>query len=568
MMRQLYRIYLYTVSIALLILATVGLSLLLNTLFAFTPLRGLQRPEPSQQELVQSLVFAVTAWVVAGVLGALHVYLIRRDIAEYPAAGCGGVRAFFLNGAEALGALIVVVAGASSFSALAYSEPPATADVTGSFAVALGTLAAVIVLELERRRFQAGPKAPATFQRLHMFGVPLILLVVTVLTYWDTAMRTTVDLVLMQTGLYNPVDPNACSQTPNVAIQGPCNLPNAGFLWLATLVPIAVTALYAVMARNDLHSTIRTVTHIASLCLGMVALLVGVVRGIEFLLRGLFGLSVGWSDIAHPWNAPYDFISPLTSGLLLVLVFGLWLRAEQASLPLGARMTSLVTEAVVAVIFAGVFWWGIGRLAYTAFQWWGAASESYSAQWAGGIALAAAGIAYIPLAVHLRLASTQAENDAPRRGFILALLAGGIVTGAVGLTITLYTLGTYLLGAPLADWQQTVRAGLAALLVGVILVVSYGWMALQERSLTAVIERLKGAASRPTLPPTPEQPAMPAPAQAPETRVMQEPELTAAIGEVLTEYAAHHISLQEGTQRIKALLRSDVRDTTRNPTPA
>jgi hypothetical protein len=82
----LYRVYLYIVSIALLILAVVGLGILLNTLLTYTPLRGAYRLEPEQRELVQSVVFAVTAWIIAAALGALHLRLIRRDIAEYSEA--------------------------------------------------------------------------------------------------------------------------------------------------------------------------------------------------------------------------------------------------------------------------------------------------------------------------------------------------------------------------------------------------------------------------------------------------------------------------------------------------
>jgi hypothetical protein len=164
----------------------------------------------------------------------------------------------------------------------------------------------------------------------------------------------------------------------------------------------------------------------------------------------------------------------------------------------------------------------------------------FAERWAAAIALAVAGLAYIPLAVHLRLSTAQTENSTPRRGFILAMLAGGIITGAVGLTITLYTLGTNLLGAPLSDWQQTAQGGLAALVVGLILVVSYGWTALQERSISSLFKRLREATATPV--------------QAHETEMAGDADVTAAIEQVLKEYEAHGIDLHEATERIKTFI--------------
>lgn len=547
MARQLYRIYLYLVSIALLVLAVFGIAILLNTLLAYTSLRGTYRAAPGQRELVQSIVFAVTAWVIAAALGALHLRLIRRDIAEFPLAGSGGIRAFFLNAAQAIGTLVVVIAGAGSFATLAHSLPGSAGDSAASFATAIAALLFVLALEWERRRYRTAPGAATIFQRLHLFGIPLILVLITTFGYWNDAMRTSIEDVLIGAKLYNPLDPGACGPDNFNTINGPCSLPNAAFLWLAALVPIAVIALYSFMARNDFQSLIRMLTHIGSLSVGVGALLVGLVRGVELLLRGMFGLPVSWSDVAHPWYAAYDFLSPLSIGILLVVAYGLWLRAERGRLPTGSQTTTLIAEAVVALIFAVAFWWGMGRVIYTALQWVGASpGESFAAQWATAIALAIGGLAYIPLAIHLRLATARTGIGAPRRGFVLALLAGGTVTGAVGLTITLYTFGTNLLGAPLNDWERTVRGGLAALAVGIVLVAVYGWIAAQERSVAALFRRLKEATSVPKAPALPTQP--------PEVGAKAETDLTTAIEQALKEYEAHTISLAEATSRIKSLM--------------
>jgi hypothetical protein len=546
MARQIYRVYLYIVSIALLILAAFGLALLLNILLAYTPLRGTYRPEPAQQELVQSIIFAVTTWIIAAALGFVHLRLIQRGIADYGKAALGGVRAFFLNGAEAVAALVAVFMAASAFSMLANALPSSSGDSSGMFATAIAALLVAGVLETQRRRFAVAPGAATVFQRLHVFGVPLILLLATTLGYWGAAVLATVNGALMRANIYSVVDPNACNPTPyEPAIYGVCNLPNAGFLWLAVLMPVAAIVLYSLTAWKDLNSKIRTVAHIASLTLGVGALLFGLSRGVELLLRAVFGVPVFWSDVVNPWNPPYDFISPLSIGVLLVVAYGLWLRAEKAYLPLGAQTTSRAVEAGTAVIFAGAFWWGIGRIASTMLQWFGASvGESFATRWAGALALTLAGVAYIPFAIHLRQATTP-ETSVPRRGVILALLAGGIIAGAVGLTMTLYTLGTWAFGAPLSDATQVVRGGVATLVVGVILVVSYGWTAQQERSIAAIFKRLRQA------PAALKAPAMPA--QSPMETEATALDETVAIEQVLQAYETHSIGLHEAAERVKAL---------------
>lgn len=544
MARQLYRVYLYIVSIALLILAVVGIGVLLNTLFSYTSLRGSYQGAPDQRELVQSIVFAVTAWVIAAALGALHLRLIRRDIEEYPQTGQGAIRSFFLNISEGFGTLVAVFAGASGCTTLAYAQPGQAGSSSGLFAGAIAALALVVALEFERRRFPAAAGPAKVFERLHIFGVPLVLLLVTALTYWPNAAQTSLTGLLIRANIYNPLDPAACGFEQSGPIYGPCSLPSAGFLWLATLVPIIAIALYAVMARNDLRSAIRMVAHIGSLALGVGMVVYGVERGVELLLRGVFGVPVGWSDVAHPWTASYAFVAPLSIGVILTVAYGLWLSAERANLPLGSQVTRLATEAVVTLIFAVAFWWGAGRLIYSILEWvMGDSAVALAGSWASALALMIAGLAYLPLALHLRQ-TTQAETSAPRRGFVLALLAGGIITGAVGLTITLYTFGTSLLGAPLNDWQQTVRAGLAALVVGLILAITYGLIALQERSIGALFKRLRAATSAPARPQVAEASEVPA-----------KDGRTAAIEGALKDYAAGRLSLQEATKRIDAAAR-------------
>src|SRR5450755_2281029 len=124
MVHNLYRLYLYIVSIALLIFAAFAVGRLLNMLLTFTPLHSTDgyHPPPSS-DVVQSLVFAGVSLVIAGALGGLHYWLIRRDMQNDPAAGNSAIRSFFLNMTEAIGIVLAVpVAGFLVFSILASSQ--------------------------------------------------------------------------------------------------------------------------------------------------------------------------------------------------------------------------------------------------------------------------------------------------------------------------------------------------------------------------------------------------------------------------------------------------------------
>ncbi len=57
MARNLYRIYLYSVFIAMLIFAAVGLGMLLQTLFSLTPLRGAYGTIPKMLQSCKSQCF-------------------------------------------------------------------------------------------------------------------------------------------------------------------------------------------------------------------------------------------------------------------------------------------------------------------------------------------------------------------------------------------------------------------------------------------------------------------------------------------------------------------------------
>ncbi len=116
MLRGLYRFYLYSVFIAMLLFATTGVIQLLTVLFQ----NIFKEPynTPGAASLVQAVVFGVVALVIATLFGGLHYWLIRRDMQNDSMAGNSAVRTFFLNAVELVILPWAVISGASSISAL------------------------------------------------------------------------------------------------------------------------------------------------------------------------------------------------------------------------------------------------------------------------------------------------------------------------------------------------------------------------------------------------------------------------------------------------------------------
>src|SRR5213076_3146866 len=112
-------------------------------------------------------------------------------------------------------------------------------------------------------------------------------------------------------------------------------------------------------------------------------------------------------------------------------------------------------------------------------------------EWAPALALIVTGLAYIPLDfnLHHRYIHDAAVASDPRRGFVFALIAGGILSTAIGGAVALYSLGTNLLGSPFENWQQVARAGASAFVVGVIILVLYFWTARREHLFSGLTKR-------------------------------------------------------------------------------
>jgi hypothetical protein len=171
-------------------------------------------------------------------------------------------------------------------------------------------------------------------------------------------------------------------------------------------------------------------------------------------------------------------ISPLTLGLLVVGVYMFWLRRAAGKEAEERRAVSLTAQSIVAALLAVSFWWGCGLILLNILE--NIARAVKPTDWATALAFVITGIGYIPLDILLRRQSTQAVYTAPLRGFVLTLLGGGILAGAIGGATALYAYGTSLLGSPLDNWQYAAHAGLAAFVVGLVLVALYLWTGIRE----------------------------------------------------------------------------------------
>ncbi len=476
MARHLYRFYLYIVFIALLIYAAIAIGLLLNTLLVLTPLRTYETV-PASSEIIQSTIFTIVSLLIAGALASLHYWLIRRDIRNDPAAGESAIRALFLNLTEAIGVAIVVPL--FGYGALLQSGVSSASGLVVSIAVALPTLILVVLLELERRRTQAAPGIAMTFQRFHFYGIQLLLLMFFAIS-WFLAFTQLVD-VLFFTGT-GKIAAEICGQGNSI-----CHSYHPLFLSLNLLWFLGFWVLYGWVTRNDKSPILRLIALYGTLIAGFAFILYGLFQIVQILFLDLFHLAPALVQI-YGSNNSNNFIAPLSLGVIVIALADYWLRRATRIGIIEPKGLRSIESAFLAILAGGVFWWGCGdslyRLLETLFS-----SVAFNGQsWAIALALIVAGIGYIPFDLFLWRQNNQKRESAasPRRGLVLALLGGGILSFAIGGAIALYAWITALFHSPIANWQQTAHAGLAAFLIGAILIIVYLRTARREHLFTTI----------------------------------------------------------------------------------
>jgi uncharacterized protein DUF5671 len=474
MVRNLYRVYLYAVCIVLLIAATTATGISLGLLLSTTPLRGPYASPPDHSQVVQAVVAFVVVWLVTLLLGGLHYWLIRRDMATDPTAGGEAVRSYFLNVTQLLAVLIAIGTAAVGITQLGdrYSS------TTYSFSVALSTAGLFALLEWERRRTRATTEAAIVFQRLHLYGAQLVIVFIAT-PFWLGAVQNIILTTLIRSGGFNP-----CAGYPGDFACNPGDyypLRQTAAQCGAALFLAACWAGYTAFSRHDRHSRIRQVAHLLAFGFGLGFVLSGC-RGIaEAVLRQLLGHPFSSNEFAYGAAAT---VAALVFGLVVVLAY-LWLYArEAADLPSGVPAAGLIQWALAGVIFAYPFWAGVRTLLIDAIEHVvPAGSQPPAENFASAGALLLVGLPFIFIMLRLDARSRQTGVTWPHRIFVLVLLAGGVITGAGGLIVALQALLSAMLGAPADNWQQTARAGLVTLLVGATMVAIFMTVALRSRYL-------------------------------------------------------------------------------------
>ncbi len=527
MVRSFARVYYYFVFNAMLILAAVGLGALLSQVLSYTPLNG-GNPPPDSTGMTQALVLAGVAWLIAGVLGGVHYYLIRRDLATDPGAGAGGVRSFFLNAIEfeagwvgigfAVSGLGVLGTPRESFSSFSPSAVPQLSAAAAAYSI-------LLVAEFERRRTQAGRGAAIVFQRLHFNAIQLVVLAYAMVTV-GIALNTTLRATIFppENGGCFVDGPNGQQFCPQVNLLGP---------WLNAAFCVALFGLYYLLTRNDTSSALRQTQQLLGLAVGSITAIVGLNNLLNLALSALLGApqqGVSISDLLA------GILPVILVGLLAAGVYILWLRWERAVSRMGPEATDLAIGSVVAAAAALFFWVGVFMTALRVAEILTNPSfQSNAYGWASPLAVVLVGAVYIPISLYLRVVTGRTSVNGPRRAFVLALLAGGILSAAIGAAMALVTTITAALNAPLDTSGEVTRSGTVLFLTGLALAALYGW--------SAISEHLVGWRST-------------QPGGAPIASSQSQPQPVPTVESVLGELLAGRLSRQEAATRVREAVRA------------
>src|SRR5579885_896329 len=295
MVRHLYRFYLYFVLLAMLIFATIATAQFLQPLLALTPLGGDYASRPDSASLVQATVFAIVTWLITGLLGGLHYWLIRRDMQQDPEAANSAIRSFFLNMTELY--VAPLAAGVLAFGVLSQLGHTPAYDVSYFAAIALASLGLL------------------AFQRLHLYGVQL-LLVIEFTFAWLSLGGRLMDAALSGGSVSGVAPCGGFTGCPSINLLSL----TVSMLWL-----LLCWVGYGYFNRDDRPSLLRQILHFASFAYGVVFLLIGAATGFDLILKSILRVPISIADIVRPSNTP-DFVSALTFGLLVMAVYYLWLR--------------------------------------------------------------------------------------------------------------------------------------------------------------------------------------------------------------------------------------------------
>jgi hypothetical protein len=534
MARSLFRVYLYLVSSLLILFAAIGFAIALSTLLDETSLNpGASSPAYSSitgEQLstgpnVQYLSLGVIILIIAGGLLGLHYWLIRRDLTGDAGAGAGPVRALFLNLDQLVTALTALIAG--DFVLSAFGDP-SRGDQAPTTSIATTSILVFVLIELERRRTQAGAGPALIFQRVQQYGMQLVILfffapsnVLRALTDSSGALFGT-GQTPCQSG-YSPYYPCFQPITSKLLVGD----------WLTVAYVIFAWLVYAFIARGDSRSALRQTARLLGLAFGTGYALSGLYTLFDHLLVTATGGTPPGAPYENTFDPSYSFVAPLVFGVVVVAFHVLLLRADAPGSPLGIPASISAMLAVTALVAAAPFWVGVGGVLHSLVEQLAAAPDRPDANtWSQALALAIAGLPYVPLALALARHAHLTGIPGPRRGFALGLLAAGIITGASGAAAAIYAVVTNLLGVPLADWPEVARGGAVVLIVGAVLTGIYGTISVRDHYLKAP-------------PSTP--PSEPVPVPVPPAAEQQ------TLESILDALVEHRLTRDEAAARIRAL---------------
>jgi hypothetical protein len=407
MARNLLRIYLYLMCIGLLGFLAYALFTLLEYAFGASvpsPIPGLDQP-------MFGFALLGTSLVLCSLLGGLHYWGIRRDMAEDPEAATGSVRAIMLNSVQGVAAAFLLFAGLLTFvpGTLAASEHAELQAIT------VVALVGFILVQVERRRPRPHDGVPIGAQRTHL-SVMLIVALLTLVASWLLlavpllGREFVVSLFGRNFGGHN-VD------TGNWV----------GLLWVA-----AVLAFYIWLARGDNTSLRRLTALLASFLLGLTLTIVGVWGALDWLLRPVFQVS---RDAAPPAIRPAWFLSLFIFGLIALLGYTFWLIRDESLLRLGPEGTRLTLTAISTFTLGVAFYVALILLAQSFLP-----SSFGQGQTIFAAALLIPGLVHPVLLVLLRRWSLKEHQSIPFEGYdLMALFVGGLTT-VIFVTFTILSL--------------------------------------------------------------------------------------------------------------------------------
>ncbi len=528
MLHSLYRAYLYGIIVVLLYFTAIATVVILSVLLEATPINGLAPATLTSSDVVQPAVFAIVSWILTLSVGGFHYWLLRRNQSSDGDLANDAVRAAFLNLSEGIAALVAVVAGI-----IAIDEITQNSGATVSFATLLVFAALFLLFEFERRRLPANEGASLEFQRLHLSGLQLIFLVFFILPSLLNAFSTSLYLILTNTGTVS-----VCSYGPGYTTYGPgCTAPGAGTSalseWLVVGLVVLAWLIYWLLGLGDRSSNAVSTMHFLGYAAGVVVILVGLEKAFELVVNVVMGERLTGLDLVQP----FDFISPLLSGLVIVGASILLLRTGRDTLSSERSGTTLSTAlAVTATLVALPFWVGCIILVYDVLEHLVPGGSNPSLTTA--LALILTGVGYIPLELWLRSRTRRdGAASAPKRAFELALLAVGMLDTVISVILLLFVTLTAVLGNPLPGWQESARAAASGLAIGVVMLLIYGRQALAQRASQRVESKK----------PVVQVGAVVTPDAA------TEPISTNTIESILDELVAGHITRDQAAHQIRAL---------------